>query len=237
MKNFLLMSLFLTTAYTLSAKPLTFQSTDKPTVLLELYTSEGCSSCPPAETWFSTLKNDPALWTDFVPVAFHVDYWDYLGWRDPFAKQAYSDRQRAHAAAWGSRSIYTPGFVAQGLEWKSWGGALPKAASNKADILKASLDDGKLTVSYDQKGDWDVHVAWLGFDQRIPVKAGENAGRTLQHDFVVLTHEVASARAFPLVLKAAEIGSAKAVAIWVSRHGQTVPVQAVGGWLKPDLPP
>ena len=63
----------------------TFESGPQRTHLLELFTSEGCSSCPPAEAWLSKLKADPRLWKDFVPLAFHVDYWDHLGWRDPFA--------------------------------------------------------------------------------------------------------------------------------------------------------
>src|SRR6059036_4275966 len=91
--------------------PLTFQSSGKQPALIELYTSEGCSSCPPAETWLSRLKESPGLWRDFVPMAFHVDYWDYLGWRDPWAAQEFSDRQRAYAQSWRSRRIYTPGFV------------------------------------------------------------------------------------------------------------------------------
>jgi len=62
-------------------QPLVFQSAATRTALLELFTSEGCSSCPPAETWLTSLTAAAGLWKDFVPVAFHVDYWDYLGWR------------------------------------------------------------------------------------------------------------------------------------------------------------
>jgi hypothetical protein len=62
--------------------------------LLELYTSEGCSSCPPAEQWFSTLKQSPRLWKEIVPVAFHVNYWDQLGWKDKLASPANTARQR-----------------------------------------------------------------------------------------------------------------------------------------------
>ena len=68
------------------AAPVTFASTARQTSLLELYTSEGCSSCPPAEAWLSGLKDNPGLWRDFVPVAFHVDYWNYLGWRDKWSR-------------------------------------------------------------------------------------------------------------------------------------------------------
>src|SRR5436190_11363063 len=91
--------------------PLRFESPERQTALLELYTSEGCSSCPPAETWFSKLKNAPGLWTNFVPVAFHVDYWNRLGWRDKFSDAQFSERQRAYAQLWSAENIYTPEFV------------------------------------------------------------------------------------------------------------------------------
>src|SRR5262245_15218825 len=102
--------------------PVTFQSPDRQTALLELYTSEGCSSCPSAETWLSRLKDSPGLWKDYVPVALHVDYWDYLGWRDRWGSKAFSDRQRTYAQLWQSDSIYTPGFVLNGKEWRAWSG-------------------------------------------------------------------------------------------------------------------
>src|SRR3981081_4368209 len=70
-----------------------FESKPARTTLIQLYTSEGCSSCLPAEEWMSGLKNQPRLWQDIVPVAFHVDYWDHLGWRDPFASKIWTERQ------------------------------------------------------------------------------------------------------------------------------------------------
>ena len=88
--------------------------------LIELFTSQGCSSCPPAEVWLSKLKSEPGLWKNFVPLAFHVDYWDYLGWRDPWATKEFSDRQRNYAEAWRRDSVYTPGFVLNGREWREW---------------------------------------------------------------------------------------------------------------------
>jgi uncharacterized protein DUF1223 len=87
-----------------SAELFHFQSGDAQTTLLEVDTSEGCSSCPPAEAWFSRLKESPKLWQDFVPVAFHVDYWDYLGWNDPFATKSHTKRQHGYATQWRSRS-------------------------------------------------------------------------------------------------------------------------------------
>src|SRR5256885_10643086 len=84
--------------------------------LLELFTSEGCSSCPPADAWFSKLKQSPGLWHDFVPVAFHVDYWDRLGWRDRFASKEWTSRQQAYAVRGNGDSVYTPEFVLDGNE-------------------------------------------------------------------------------------------------------------------------
>ncbi len=73
---------------------ITIQSDVTQSNLIELYTSEGCSSCPPADRWLSTLKDHPALWQQLVPIAFHVDYWDYIGWKDRFARAEFTDRQR-----------------------------------------------------------------------------------------------------------------------------------------------
>src|SRR6476660_686425 len=72
----------------------TFESGDTQSMLIELFTSEGCSSCPPAEKWLSALKSNQDLWKKIVPVAFHVDYWDRLGWRDRFAKPDFTSRQQ-----------------------------------------------------------------------------------------------------------------------------------------------
>src|SRR5258708_30257782 len=103
-------------AVPLFAEPITFQSEDTPATLLELFTSEGCSSCPPADAWMSKLKTNPGLWKRVVPVVFHVDYWNGLGWPDRFAPAANTARQHRYAAAWRSNSVYTPGFVLNGHE-------------------------------------------------------------------------------------------------------------------------
>jgi hypothetical protein len=83
----LMMVIWLAAGYIFASEPKTFESGDTQSSLIELFTSEGCSSCPPAEKWLSALKSSSDLWKKAVPVAFHVDYWDHLGWRDRFAKQ------------------------------------------------------------------------------------------------------------------------------------------------------
>ena len=76
------------------------------TTLVEFFTLEGCSSCPSAEEWFASFGRFPDLWVRFVPVAFHVTYWDSLGWRDPFATSEFTGRQYAYAQRWGAGSVY-----------------------------------------------------------------------------------------------------------------------------------
>src|SRR5262245_2566606 len=127
----------------LAQSTLTFRSDEKQTTLLELYTSEGCSSCPSAESWLGRLKTDQTLWKAVVPVAFHVDYWDYLGWRDPWAAKSFSERQRSYAAAWSAASVYTPGFVLNGKEWRAWSSqkAPPQSHNESVGVLKVSSTD------------------------------------------------------------------------------------------------
>src|SRR5437868_13297928 len=109
--------LVISSAFSAQAADRAFESRPQKAHLLELFTSEGCSSCPPAESWFSKLKTEPGLWKDFVPLAFHVDYWNHLGWRDPFAAKEWTARQYQYAARWKIGSVYTPGFVVDGREW------------------------------------------------------------------------------------------------------------------------
>ena len=110
--SFLLMAAFATA--TAQGADLVVESKPTRTHLLELFTSEGCSSCPPAEAWLSNLKNEPRLWQDFVPLAFHVDYWDHLGWRDLFASKLWTERQADYSARWKAETVYTPAFVLMG---------------------------------------------------------------------------------------------------------------------------
>ena len=80
-----------------SADAVAFESSTEQVGLLELYTSEGCSSCPPADEWLSQLKENPGVWSQFIPIALHVDYWDYIGWKDRYASPSHAQRQRQYA--------------------------------------------------------------------------------------------------------------------------------------------
>src|SRR5580700_2762644 len=159
--------------------------------LLELYTSEGCSSCPPAESWLTGLQKDGRLWKEIVPVAFHVDYWDNLGWKDRFAKQEYTSRQREYSMAWGTSSVYTPGFVLDGQEWKGWfnGSPLPEPGEQSAGTLEVSIQGQTMTIRFSENSgskEIEAHVVPLAMDVSSDVLAGENRGRKLAHSFVAL---------------------------------------------------
>lgn len=238
-------------AISVTAAPVHFESGTNRVALLEIYTSEGCSSCPPAEEWLSQFKSDPRLWRELVPVAFHVDYWDYLGWRDPFGAPAYSSRQRALATAIKSESVYTPGFVLDGAEWRGWfrrdrSLRLPPGPAGKLEVR--SEDGLAWRLHHEPVGPRPparvvLHAALLGFDLVNDVKAGENRGRKLQHDFVVLSFAERTAKRTDagyedsLVLPPANQHAPKrlAVAAWVTALDNSQPLQAVGGWL-PSIP-
>lgn len=226
-------------AATAVAEPAKFSSGPAQARLIELFTSEGCSSCPPAEAWLGRLRAEPRLWRDFVPVAFHVDYWDRLGWPDPLARRQHTERQQAYAAAWRMDRVYTPEFVLDGREWRVRSGrAVPKAGADRG-TLEAEVANGRVTVTWhpldtaDESG--DVHVALLGSGFVSVVKAGENRGETLRHEFVALALKSYTLRAgrVEFALPAAEIegGSRRALAVWVTRKDTLVPLQATGGWL------
>ena len=221
-----------------------FESGPQQTALVELYTSEGCSSCPPAEAWLNQLKGDAGLWKKFVPIAFHVDYWDRLGWRDRFASRQWTERQSRYAALWQSESVYTPAVVLNGRELPNWSGASLAAPNDKAaGLLVAKTGDGKkfeieFRPANGATGNWEAHLALLASGISSKIGAGENSGRNLQHDFVVLglrdaalQGEGEAKRASLTIPATTESGARAAVAIWVSSSDRLAPVQATGGWL------
>jgi hypothetical protein len=229
-----------------AAEELRFESGEKQTKLIELFTSEGCSSCPAAEAWLSKLKSDSGLWKDFVPVAFHVNYWDHLGWRDRFASPASTKRQRDYAVRSGIDSVYTPEFVVNGSEWRGWS-SHPNVATvppeNAGKLSVETLENNILTIMFHPSGahsfEWDAHIALLGCGISSRIGAGENSGRQLQHDFVVLeqksqpmtTTGEATRADITIDLSGKEVVPQKAIAVWITRHNQLQTLQATGGWL------
>ncbi|HXI69283.1 MAG TPA: DUF1223 domain-containing protein [Verrucomicrobiae bacterium] len=238
---------------TAQSAPLEFQSSQHQTALLELYTSEGCSSCPPAEAWLSKLKNSPRLWAEFVPVAFHVDYWNNLGWKDKFSGAQYTERQRGYAQLWSATDIYTPEFVLNGKEWHDWFGfrGAPSFAPSQPGILLVRSDDGKhwhatFSPSQNDNSHYEVTAAVLVSNVASDVSAGENEGRHLNHDFAtisVITRPLASQTngfqgKFIIDPEPKAVAGRVALAVWVTHEGRLEPVQATGGWLpKPQQTP
>ncbi|HSP45212.1 MAG TPA: DUF1223 domain-containing protein, partial [Chthoniobacterales bacterium] len=211
-----------------------FESKPARTHLIEFYTSEGCSSCLSAEAWMSALKNEPRLWQDFVPVAFHVDYWDHLGWRDPFGSKTWTERQADYSVRWKGESVYTPAFALDGKEWRATG--LPAAATETPGVLKISVNGDRVAATFKPLAAanvrYDIHVARLGFSATADVTAGENSGRRLIHDFVVLglTNETMKSGTKELRLPAPIASTAEprmALAAWVTQAGKIEPIQAV----------
>ena len=222
-----------------------FESGETQTSLIELFTSEGCSSCPPAEKWLSALKSNPDLWKKTVPVAFHVDYWNHLGWRDRFSKPEFTSRQQRYTTRWGGDSVYTPGFVVNGKEWRSWfsGKALPASAKKVGSLHVTLSDDGRVGATFvaelAQPRALALNVALLVNDLESNVKRGENSGRKLHHDFVVL--QLAKSNMVAIggswsgsLLLPKEEGDDKpsALAAWVAAGAIDPPIQATGGWLQ-----
>jgi hypothetical protein len=157
------------------------------TPVIELYTSEGCSSCPPADRWVSSLKGAAGEGAAVVQ-AFHVGYWDSLGWVDRFASPAYTTRQRQVAAWNGQSGIYTPQVVRNGADWHDFAHALAASAPPRAAISLSRTGDDSVaaTVSpVDLATPWSAYWTVTENGHSSKVKAGENAGEFLQHDFVV----------------------------------------------------
>ncbi|TVT55942.1 MAG: DUF1223 domain-containing protein [Azoarcus sp. PHD] len=165
------------------------QSTATVAPLIELYTSEGCSSCPPADRWLSRRRDDPAV----VALAFHVDYWDKLGWKDRFASPAYSLRQARQQPINGARFSYTPQVVLNGRDQPRWHAAPLPTAENARTAATVTLtlsyggDEVMATILPDAGAPARLAAYWAVTEDGhfTAVRAGENRGEGLRHDAVV----------------------------------------------------
>ncbi len=236
MKRITLTILLLSTSLSVPAHATVFESGDTQTTLVELYTSEGCSSCPPAEARLAKLKEDPGLWKQVVPVAFHVDYWDRLGWPDRFASSVFTQRQYAYAARWQSGSVYTPAFVQNGHE-----GSDPAPAAKPGRLRVEVNAKGEVIVTYQPiappPSGLLVEAAPLASGVTSDVRRGENAGRKLAHEFVALDllHAPLERRGeswtATLALPGKTVAPVAALAVWVHAANDPAALQAAGGWL------
>lgn len=179
-------------------------------IVLELFTSQGCSSCPPADRLLDKLARDSNGERALAPLAFHVDYWDDLGWPDPYASPAWTERQRQYARALGDSSVYTPELVVGGTKGMVGSNAVAISAALGAATPPALLaaqgtwSTTQLEVTVAAPSDADVYVAIWEDGTKTRVLRGENAGKTLAHDRVVRRLErvaragVKGTRAIPL---------------------------------------
>ena len=170
--------------------------------VLELYTSEGCSSCPPADRFLRALPASGFGVERVIPLALHVDYWDYIGWKDRFAQAGFTERQRHMASLNGLATIYTPQFLVSGKEVRGWfsDSTIRRAiktvnqsepsASIELEVLRLAQTDLELKTTVtaaDPAADQDALVYLAIYENGLgsEVERGENAGKRLQHDYVV----------------------------------------------------
>ena len=166
------------------------QAGERP-IVVELFTSEGCSSCPPADKLLSELANRP----DVLALSFHVDYWDRLGWKDPYSSREATERQNRYATLLDLATVYTPQIVVDG-KWQAVGSE-PRDVENAIELARRDRREVPVTLAFDHGraqirlgpgGDAaSAAVLLIGFDRRhvSAVKRGENSGRTLAHVDVV----------------------------------------------------
>ena len=171
------------------------------TALIELYTSEGCDSCPAADHWLSSLFGQGFRPDQVVPLALHVDYWDYIGWKDPFAKGEFSARQRKLAQMKRPVMVYTPQVLLQGQDFRRWSGgefaeqvvrinSRPSRARIALTIRAVAPEAihaelSAMLIDPAERKNAAVYLAAYENKLASEVAAGENRGKRLEHDFVV----------------------------------------------------
>ena len=181
----------------MAAENIVVTSADTRTAVVELYTSEGCSSCPPADRWLGELTRSKDSELDIIVLAFHVDYWNYLGWKDRFSSSDYTSRQRLLGANNRQSTIYTPEFFVDGMETRGASKILDKIQQTnkqKAPLkleLTVSRNDDLLQLDLKSPADRNtigqVHHRYFVYENNLStnVEAGENSGEVLNHEQVV----------------------------------------------------
>lgn len=164
----------------------------KPVVVVELYTSQGCSSCPPADEFLAMLTMDPAI----LPLSLHVDYWDYIGWADEFADPKFTVRQKEYAHAFGTRSIYTPQFIVGGIDRVE--GNRPEETTqfirkhlSAAQDIGLTLQRNGNTVTIQANplgadfGKSNIQLVRYTPSETVHIERGENAGKSIKYYNIV----------------------------------------------------
>ena len=233
-------SFMLASSMILASETVTFESGTKRNTLVELYTSEGCSSCPPAEKYLNGLKDNNRLWKNLFPIAFHVDYWDYIGWKDQYAQKEFGRRQSRYANLKRATTVYTPAFMVNGNSWRRglFSNSLPNRNSLSGNLV-VTMRGSSILAKYTSEKKYTfplkINVAILGMGLTSHIERGENAGRTAKHDFVVVGYDaaVSDEQNWNLQLPKLHYAKAKkyALTIWVSKVDNPTPLQVVGGTL------
>lgn len=219
-------------ATTATAQTCEVRSGPQPLAVVELYTSEGCSSCPPADRWLSTLKARDKV----LALSFHVNYWNHLGWRDPFATQETTARQYRLKEALGGKYVYTPQVVLNGRDHRSWSGqsasSLAGLPAATAPALRLSRQGDVITAQIAAAPGTELAGYWAVLQDGLVsrVTRGENAGEDLRHDHVVSRYQpvpawsAAQGGSTHITLPT---GSTQRVAFVVTNPALTQPVQAL----------
>ena len=216
-----------------------FESGNKRNTLIELYTSEGCSSCPPAERFLNKLKYDKNLWGKWIPIALHVQYWDYIGWKDQYATRKNGQRQSRYARLKNTSTVYTPAFMVNGSNWRRGGmfsNTLPDDNSSSGNLV-VTIKDKLVNATYKSRNNstLKLNIAILGMDLTSKITRGENEGRTANHEFVVVGFDYLESEDLTWNMKLPELHYSKAkkyaLAVWVSEKNNPTPLQVVGGLL------
>ncbi|BFM11895.1 DUF1223 domain-containing protein [Simiduia litorea] len=216
-----------------------FQASEEKAQLVELFTSQGCSSCPNAERWLNNFKNDPELWVTVFPIAWHVDYWDSLGWVDKFSSTEANHRQYRYHHRKVTSGVYTPQVVINGVEWRAlvtqMKPELPETPVANQPMLSLQIDGNRFTAQSELENTV-LNLALIGMDFSIKIKRGENSGRILEEQFVMLGFVQYAQQDLHW---AGELPSSKdgippqAVIAWITEPGNSTPLSITGGLLAP----
>jgi hypothetical protein len=247
MKPLLALILTLWLPAALGNNPIIVESGPNQKAVVELYTSEGCSSCPPAERWLKELADMPLEDADVMPLAFHVDYWDYIGWKDEFASPAFTQRQHELAAKNDQASVYTPEFFVDGEEKRGVFRILQsvrKANATPAPVklrmqITQDRDHLRIALQNQFKADTRFSIRFVVFENDLAnmIKRGENRGKFLQHQRVVRylseAQPLHSENHHAIDIAPAWNRDGLGVGVLVTRQADHRPVQSLFALLKP----
>ena len=208
-----------------------------PKAVLELFTSQGCSSCPPADALLTEMGKQPEI----IALAYHVDYWDYIGWPDTFGAAANSDHQRAYAQSWGSSRIFTPQLVVNGAEG---------VVGSRRQEVAVAVGNGELPLLVELRNHGDMlkinippqpglteSVVWLvTFVDRseVAIERGENQGKKIAYTHIVTSRQLlgmwepATGAKLKLPLNEVLVAPANGAAILVQEERNGLPGRIIG---------